>query len=112
MNPEWGLPILAVVGKAFATGVTTNGISNLDNGENFWANGFSAGMWGAASGLASAGVGGLFGNVTNILGKEFLRAGAHAFSQGTLSHMQGDRSVLMRYESGFECSESTRKGGN
>ncbi|HMP31107.1 MAG TPA: hypothetical protein PKD85_15990 [Saprospiraceae bacterium] len=45
MDPDEGLPFLAVVGIAFATGVTTNGIRNLDNGENFWSIGFSAGLW-------------------------------------------------------------------
>ncbi len=88
MDPDGDLPFLAVVGIAFATGVATNGVSNLDNGENFWSNGFSAGLWSAASAAVTFGIGDVFGATGSLL-KEFGRAGAHSLASGTFSHMQG-----------------------
>ncbi|MBK9151239.1 MAG: hypothetical protein IPM26_09640 [Saprospiraceae bacterium] len=87
-DPDGDLPFLAVIGIAFATGVTTNGINNLNNGENFWSNGFSAGLWSAASGAVTFGIGEAFGPVGKAL-KEFGRAGAHSLASGTFSHLQG-----------------------
>jgi hypothetical protein len=88
MDPDGDLPFLAVVGIAFATGVTTNGISNIDNSENFWSNGFSAGLWSAGSAAVTFGIGQVFGDVGSLL-KEFGRAGAHSLASGTFSHLQG-----------------------
>ncbi len=68
--------------------MTTNGISNLDNGENFWSNGFSAGLWSAASAAVTFGIGDVFGATGSLL-KEFGRAGAHSLASGTFSHLQG-----------------------
>ena len=68
--------------------MTTNGIRNLDNGENFWSNGFSAGLWSAASATVTFGIGDMFGATGSLL-KEFGRAGAHSLASGTFSHLQG-----------------------
>ena len=66
----------------------TNGISNVEKGQNFWSNGFSAGLWSAASTAITMGIGGALGDVGGIY-KELGRAGAHALSNGTTSYLQG-----------------------
>jgi RHS repeat-associated protein len=88
VDPKGDLPFLAVVGIGFASGVLFNGFNNYDNGENFWSNGFKAGLWSAAGASISFGIGEAFGGLGSTL-KEFGRAASHALAQGALAHLQG-----------------------
>jgi len=73
-------------------GLTTNGIGNLFNGENFFKGGFDAAFFGAAGGMISAGIGNAaqsFAGSWSNLGVSSFQAGAHGLSGGGLSAMQG-----------------------
>lgn len=87
-DPDGDLPFLAIVAIGAATGVFSNGLSNVSNGQNFFNGAGKAAFWGAVGAGASLGVGAAFG-ATGSFGHELLRAGAHAATQGGISAAQG-----------------------
>ena len=87
-DPDGDLPFLALVAIGAATGVFSNGLSNVSNGQNFFSGAGKAALWGGIGAAASFGVGAAFG-ATGSFGHELLRAGAHAASQGGISAAQG-----------------------
>ncbi|MBK9256461.1 MAG: hypothetical protein IPM42_13320 [Saprospiraceae bacterium] len=86
-DPEGDLPFL-VLALGAATSVFSNGLSNISNGQNFFAGAGKAAFWGAVGAGASLGVGAAFG-ATGSIGHELLRSGAHAATQGGISAAQG-----------------------
>jgi hypothetical protein len=68
------------------------GISNVSNGQNFFAGAGKAAFWGGYGALVSFGVGnaagGLFG-AKATLGKALFQMGAHGLTQGGISAAQG-----------------------
>ncbi|MBK9564739.1 MAG: hypothetical protein IPO37_06000 [Saprospiraceae bacterium] len=87
-DPDGDLPFLAFVAIGAATGVFSNGLSNVSNGQNFFAGAGKAALWGGIGAAASFGVGAAFG-ATGSFGHELLRAGAHGLTQGGISAAQG-----------------------
>nr|MBP8213297.1 hypothetical protein [Saprospiraceae bacterium] len=87
-DPDGDLPFLALVAIGAATGVFSNGLSNVSNGQNFFAGAGKAALWGGIGAAASFGVGAAFG-ATGSFGHELLRAGAHGLTQGGISAAQG-----------------------
>ncbi len=87
-DPEGDLPFLAVVGIGAVTGIFGNGLSNVSQGNNFFAGAGKAALWGGIGAAASLGVGSIFGGTGSAL-NELGRAGAHALSGGIQSHLQG-----------------------
>lgn len=87
-DPEGDLPFLAVVGIGAAVGVFSNGLSNISQGQSFFAGAGKAALWGGIGGAASFGIGSIFGG-TGSFGHELLRGGAHALSGGLQAELQG-----------------------
>jgi hypothetical protein len=87
-DPEGDLPFLAIVAIGAATGVFSNGLNNVSNGQNFFNGAGKAALWGGIGAAASFGVGAAFG-ATGSFGHELLRAGAHGLTQGGISAAQG-----------------------
>jgi RHS repeat-associated protein len=87
-DPEGDLPFLAIVAIGAATGVFSNGLSNVSNGQDFFNGAGKAALWGGIGAAASFGVGVAFG-ATGSFGHELLRAGAHGLTQGGISAAQG-----------------------
>ena len=88
-DPKGDNPLL--IGAA--TGLLSNGIGNLVNGQNFFHGGMQAAAFGAFGGGISAGIGsaaqGLANTGANPFGVGLFQAGAHALSGGILSSAQG-----------------------
>ncbi len=87
-DPEGDLPFLAIVGIGAVTGIFSNGLSNVSQGQGFFNGAGGAALWGGIGAAASFGVGSIFG-ATGSIGNELGRAGAHALSGGVQSHLQG-----------------------
>jgi RHS repeat-associated protein len=87
-DPEGDIAPLLLLAIGAATGVLSNGLSNISNDQNFFAGSGKAAFWGAYGAAASFGVGeALLG--TGSFGHELLRAGAHGLTQGGISAAQG-----------------------
>jgi hypothetical protein len=87
-DPEGDLPFLAIVAIGAATGVFSNGLSNVSNGQDFFNGAGKAALWGGIGAAASFGVGAVFG-ATGSFGHELLRARVHGLTQGGISAAQG-----------------------
>ncbi len=87
-DPEGDLPFLAVVAIGAATGILSNGLVNISSDRSFFDGAGKAALWGGIGAAASAGVGAVFG-ASGAFGHEFLRAGAHAVTQGGIAAAQG-----------------------
>jgi hypothetical protein len=87
-DPEGDLPFLAVVAIGAATGILSNGLVNISSDRSFFDGAGKAALWGGIGAAASAGVGAVFG-ASGAFGHEFLRAGAHAVTQGGIAVAQG-----------------------
>lgn len=100
VDPDGDLPFLALVAIGAATGVFSNGLSNVSNGQNFFTGAGEAALWGGVGAAVSFGVGAAFGDLGSIP-HELLRAGAHAFTQGGLSAAQGSSFRQGAYSGGL-----------
>ena len=87
-DPEEDLPFLAVLAIGAATGILSNGLVNISSDRSFFDGAGKAALWGGIGAAASAGVGAVFG-ASGAFGHEFLRAGAHAVTQGGIAAAQG-----------------------
>ena len=87
-DPQGDLAFLAIVAIGAATGIFSNGLGNISNGQGFFKGWAKAGAWGAVSAAAGFGIGEVFG-ATGSFGHELLRGGAHAVSSGLQSAIQG-----------------------
>ncbi|MEM6321547.1 MAG: hypothetical protein AAF960_28065 [Bacteroidota bacterium] len=77
----------AVLGAGI--GLVSNGLSNIANGNNFFAGAGKAALFGAIGGAASFGIGQIANGITNGLGQAAFQMGAHGALGGGLSVAQG-----------------------
>ena len=85
-DPDGDIIPAMLVGAAI--GLVTNGISNVSQGNNFFQGGLKAAGIGALSGAVSFGIGNAASSLSGI-GKAAFQMGAHGFSGGVMSGIQG-----------------------
>lgn len=88
VDPDGDLPFLAIAGIGAATGIFSNGLGNVSNGQGFFSGAGSAALWGGVGAAAGFGIGSAFGKTGSFL-KELGRAGAHGLSSGIQSELSG-----------------------
>ncbi len=90
-DPNGDNPLIAMAVGA-AVGVVSNGINNIQNGNNFFQGGFQSAFMGAWSGgvSASIGIGAQFmSDAVSPIGVAGFQAGAHAVTSGVAAVAQG-----------------------
>ncbi len=85
VDPDGDLPFLALAGIGAATGIFSNGLSNISSGQGFFDGALRAGLVGAFQASFSFGIGGAAAGLSSSwspLGVSAFQAGAHGITGG------------------------------